>query len=360
MAVTESDYLHIRSGEASFLLLRCSTHFHTVRIDAGLSEAKLAKLLRIYPCENCRLRELGIPFSAFKSANLRGVTVKGYRIGDTIELWLNSDVRKYQLDEDYSEEFIRKFFAGHFIHNHLPPKWEGLDRKLIQKITLSLNWFSCGCAAAFLFLAKPYRLLSTLCILCLLTALAAALAHPASFTLLENNKRKYLNKGKGLLLPAYIAPLFALALRTLTDFTFGPRSFPALLLISVAVSFAVLLLWYVLFLRKTAWRRKPVGEAIAMIILTVFLNCGTVGQLNYLLDFHAGTEHIAEVVDKESHRSTKSTTYYCTVQLPNGETMKLTTTGRTYHAVQIGEDVLVTHREGAFGIPFSTFQTLPH
>ena len=358
MAVTEADYLHIRKGESSFLLLQCSTHFHLVRIDVGLSEAKLAKLLRIYPCENSRLRELGIPFSAFKSANLRGVTVKGYRIGDTIEFWLGNDARKYQLDEDYSEEFIHRFFAGHFLYNHLPPKREGLDRNLIQKITLSLNLFSCGCAAAFLFLAKPYGLWSVLCILCQLTALAATLMHPASFALLENRKRKHLNTGKGLLLPAYLAPMFTLGLRTLTDFTFGNRNFLSLLLISAAVSFAVLLLWYVLFLRRTAWHRKPVGEAIAMIVLTVFLSFGTVGQLNYLLDFHAGTEHIAEVVDKEAHRSTNSTTYYCTVQLPSGEIMELSVTGRTYHALQIGEDVLITHREGAFGIPFSTVQIL--
>jgi hypothetical protein len=357
MAVTESDYLHIRTENASFLLLRNSTHFHLIRIDAGLSEAKMAKLLRIYPCEANRLRELGISFSAFKSTSLRGVTIKGYRNGDPIEFWLGSIVREYQLDTDYSEEFIHNFFAGHFINNRLPPKWDGLERNLIRKITWSLNWFSCACSAAFLWLARPYWLWSVLCILCQIAALVVVLIYPSSFTLLENRKQKYLNAGKGHLLPAYSAPLFVLGLRTLRDFTFEGRAFLSLFLTSVAVSCGVTLLLYVFVFRKNPRIRHPIGEAVAMVILTVFLSFGMVGQLNYLLDFHYTTEHIAEVVSKDYEYSTKSTTYSCTAQLPNGQTIELSIDGRTYQAIQVGDDVLVTHHEGTFRIPFFTIQT---
>ena len=72
MAITEADYLHVHQGESTYLLLRGSTHFHLVRVDAGLTEPVMKRLLRMYPCGDNRLRELGVTFSAFKGENLRG------------------------------------------------------------------------------------------------------------------------------------------------------------------------------------------------------------------------------------------------------------------------------------------------
>ena len=115
MPITESDYLHIRKEASSFLLLRSSTHFHLIRIDSNLSESKTARLLRLYPCTSAQLCSLGVHFSAFKTANLRGVAASGCQTGDILELWVGSDVRTYQLDSDYSEEFIRAFFKDYIV-----------------------------------------------------------------------------------------------------------------------------------------------------------------------------------------------------------------------------------------------------
>ena len=357
MAITESDYLHIHKGNSSFLLLRNATHFHLVRIDADLSEAKMARLLRIYPCDADQLDNLGVHFSAFKATNLRGVVITGYQTGDTLELWLGGDVRQYQLATDYSDEVLSAFFSGHLITRRLPPKWEGLDPGLIRKITWSLNGFSIACALIFYLIYVPYALWSALCILCQFSALTLALKYPSSFTLADDTKKpkRHRNKGKGHLLPACLAPGFSLCLRTLTDFTFTDNAFWLLLLASLLTS----LVLCAAYIWMNKGLRNGLVNAIGIIFLAIFLSVGTVGQLNYLLDFGPAQRQTVQVVDKQITRQTKSTSYDCTVQFPNGEIMEFSLSERRYADIDIGDNVVVAHYDGAFHLPFSTVETLP-
>ena len=357
MAITEFDYLHIHKGDSYFILLRSPTHFHLIRIDADLSEFKMERLLRIYPCDTDQLHKLGVHFSAFKATNLRGVVITGYQAGDTLELWLGGDVRQYQLAADYSDEVLSTFFSGHLITRRLPPKWEGLDPGLIRKITWSLNVFSIACAILFYFISVPYMLWSVLCILCQASALILTLRHPSSFTLADDSKKpkQYVHKGKGHLLLACISPGFALCLRTLTDFTFTDRTLGILLLVSLVTSLVLCAVY--IWINKGL--RNGLVNAIGVIFAIVFLSLGTVGQLNYLLDFGPAQRQMAQVVDKQITRQTKATSYYCTVQLPSGELMELTLSAGKYQDIEIGNDVIVTHYDGAFHIPFSTVEALP-
>lgn len=155
MAITESDYLHIHEGESSFLLLHSPTHFHLIRIDAALSESRMARLLRIYPCNADQLHKLGVHFSAFKAENLRGVVIEGHQTGDILELWLGSDLRKYQLGSDYHEETLAAFFSGYLITYRLPPEWKGLDPRIIRKTTWAVNGSSIIFAMLFYFIGTP-------------------------------------------------------------------------------------------------------------------------------------------------------------------------------------------------------------
>ena len=350
-------YLHIHKDDSAFILLRSPTHFHLIRIDSDLSESKMERLLRIYPCDTDQLQKLGVHFSAFKASNLRGVVVTGYQAGDILELWLGGDIREYQLGSDYSDDVLAQFFKDHLITRRLPPKWEGLEPSMIRKITWSANGISIACAIAFYFISTPYWLWSILCILCQLSALILTVLYPASFTLADDSRKLtvYRNKRKGHLLPACIAPGFALCLRTLTDFTFTNRTFGILMLASFLTSF-VLCTAYILINKGL---RNGLVNAIAVIFTIIFLSLGTVGQLNYLLDFGHVDRQIVEVVDKQITRQTKSANYDCTVQLPNGEFMELTLSARKYKDIDIGDDVIVAHYDGAFRIPFSTIETLP-
>lgn len=357
MAITESDYLHIHKGESTYLLLQSPTHFHLIRIDAQLTESRMMRLLQIYPCDTNQLRELGVRFSAFKAESLRGVVIKGYQTGNTLELWVGSDVREYQLGADYSDEILTNFFTGHLITRRLLPEQEGFDPSMIRKITWSANGISIACAILFYFLQTPYRLWSVLCIVCQLSALALTLLYPAAFTLADDSKKnkQYTNKDKGHLLPALAAPGFALCLRTLTDFTFHSNVFWTFLLVSF-VAASVLCAIYI-WLNKGL--RNGVLNAIAVFLAIVFFGLGTIGQLNYLLDFNHADRYVVEVIDKQLSQGTKSTSYYCTVQLPDGEFMKLSLSGKAYRTVNIGDDVVVIRHDGAFHIPFSMVETLP-
>lgn len=358
MAITESDYLHIHNRTASFLLLRNSTYFHLVRIDAALSEARMERLLRIYPCDTNQLQKMGLTVSAFKADHLRGVVIKGYQTGDTLELWIGGDVRGYRLGTDYSDEILSSFFSGNLITRRQPPKWEGLDPRCIRIVTWSLNGMAIACAIAFCLIRMPYQLWSVLCILCQVLALVLAMIYPSSFTLADDSRKHklYINKGKGHLLPAYMISGCALCLRTLTDFTFPDSFFEGFLLIALTISLALCAVYL--------WIHKSLGNglvnAIAVIFAIVFLSLGTVGQLNYLLDLNYAHRQIAEVVDKEMTKHTKSTSYDCVVMLPNGEAMELTLSAEAYRKINIGDDVIVTHHDGAFHIPFFILEGLPN
>ena len=356
MAITESDYLHIHKGTSSYLLLRNATHFHLIRMDANLSESKMERLLRLYPCETDQLQKMGLHVSAFKADNLRGIVITGYEAGDTLELWLGGDIREYQLGSNYSEDTLTHFFAGHSITNRLPPKWEGLDRTIVRKVTLSVNSIAIACAIGFHFISIPYKLWSVLCIACQLAALVLTLCYPASFTLAEDTKKskRRTSKGKGQLSPAFYAPAFALCLRTIKDFTFDDSYFLLRLLVS-AIASLVLCGGYILTTKKL---RNGLVNAIATVFVILFLSFGTVGQLNYLLDFDYVDRQVATVVDKQVTRHTRSTDYDCTVQLPNGELMELSISGRTYRKIEVGEDIVVAYHSGAFHIPFFIVEIL--
>lgn len=353
MAITESDYLHVHSSESTYLLLKSPSHFHLIRVDVNLTESVMNRLLRIYPCDTNQLRQLGVHFSAFKAETLRGVVIKGYQTGDMLELWLGDGVREYQLGTDYSDELLSRFFSGYSITRRLPPKWEGLDPKLIRKITWGLNGISITCSVIFYFISKPYKLWSILCILCLLSAIGITLMYPSSFTLADDSKKQYTNKGKGHLLPGCISLGASLGLRTLNDFTFRDHAFEVLLLASFVTSFVL----YALYIRIHKEHRNGLVHAIVVIFATIFISLGTVGQLNYLLDFNGADRQVAEVTDKQITRYTKSTSYDCIVVFSNGESMELTLSARSYKEINIGDDVIVTHHSGAFSIPFSTVET---
>lgn len=350
MAITGEDFLHIQKGASTYLLLRSPSHFHLIREDASLTESKLSKLLRVYPCDVRQLQQMGIHFSAFKAENLCGVVIKGYKTGDALELWLGGDIRDYQLGDDYSEQVLSTFFSGYQIWNCIPPKWEGLDLNLIQEITWSLNSFSIACSVIFYFFHTPYWLWSILCILCQFSAIILPIIYPESFSLADVYRKEKISipKGKGNLFAALVPPGLAMTLRTLSDFTFGNSALGWMLLISGGIY----LLLFLPIIRISRHTRHRIIGSLGIVIAMVFLGMGTVGQLNYLLDYGSSDSQVLEVVDKRMSRGPKSTSYYCNVLLPNGDTMELTMSFGTYRDVEIGDNVTVTSYSGAFGIPF--------
>lgn len=357
MAITEQDYLHICNGEQSYLLLKSITHFHLVRVDSNLSESKMSRLLRIYPCGNDKLRELGLHYSAFKAENLRGVVIQGYSCGDEIELWIGNTA-KYTLGNDYTDKQLSAFFDGYTITHRLSPQWTGLDPKHIRIISWTLNIVSLSCALFFCILQTPYKLWSVLCILCPITAVALRLLFPTSFTLEDESMEKKIgvfrkSRRKGnLLIPSVIVPGLALSIRTLTDFTFPDNTIITLLIAALVISVVVMTLYGIL----NKGFRNGLVNAIGVMFGAVLVCLGVVGQLNYLLDFNELEAYILEVSDKNVDRGPRSTSYYCTVTMPNGESLEVNMSASTYRGIEVGEEITVIYHSGAFDIPFYTVE----
>lgn len=357
MISNDECYLHVHKGDSSYLLLRGPSHFHLIRVDSSLSESKFKKLLRMYPCGADQLQIMGIHFSAFKAENLRGVVVKGYNTGDSLELWVGGDSRHFRFESDYTAEQIERFFSGYQVLTNLPPKWEGLNPDLIWVTTLMVNALSVGSATFFYFVYRPYWFWSVSCLVCQFAAIIIPTIFPESFSLIDGDSKSKFSvpKGKGNLLLALVAPGFALTLRSLTDFTFDNAALGTTLLISAGMYITL----FLPILRISRNTHHRVISSISIVIIMIFLGMGTIEQLNYLFDYNCGDSQIVEVVDKWSSRSTKSTTFYCEVLFPNGTTEEFTTSGRIYRDISIGEDVIVTHYSGAFHIPFSILAPLP-
>ncbi len=349
MAVTEQDFLRIYKEKASYLLLRCNTHFHLVKVDAALSDSKYRKLLRLYPCDLQQLQDLGLHVSAFRTESLRHVIVEGYRAGDEIALWLGGDLRQYRLAEDCSEALLSGFFNGFPITLRSPAQWNGLDPKLVRCITWAVTFASFACSLAFLVIKKPYWLWSTLCILFQFVSILLIYLFPTSF-ILDDRKNAHLRKKnkRGNLLAALLMPSFVLAFGTNMDFTFIGNAFWPLFFIS-AVVYSAALLPLVIAGRNS---RNRLVTSVAIVLLMIILGTGTIGQVNYLLNFSSADHQIAVVTDKKSERGILATTYDCTVAFIDQEQMTLNLSEKDYKQIQIGDSISVTYHDGLFHIPF--------
>ncbi len=348
MAITESDYLHICKEEVSYLLLRSSTHFYLIKEDATLTGSTYKRLLRIFPCDLQQLENLGVHATAFRAENLHHVIVQGFCAGDKIEFWIGSDLRQYRLAEAYADVFLTDFFDGYPITRKLPPLWTGLHPKLILYITWTMNITSLLCSLAFLFYEEPYWLWSGLCILCQFAPIILIHLFPASF-FFDDRKEDYSRIGnrQGNVLPALLAPVFSLALRTIMDFTFTSNAFWPLFLISSFV-------YSVAFLPMALASRYLKNRLITAVIMipVMLLGMGTIAQLNYLLDFTSADNHIVMVTDKRSDYGIRATSHYCTVQFTDGKTTELALSASDYKQIDLGEQISVTYYEGIFHIPF--------
>ena len=351
MAITEKDYLLVERAGNTYMLLKSPTRFHLVRTD-GLSVNRKNRLMRLYPCGNDMLKAMEIHFSAFRSESLRRVVLTGGKRGDFLQFWAGTSVQEYTLRKDYSEDELNGFFCAQQRTWRRAPKWEGLPPELIRRITWWTNGLSIACSVWFWLFAVPYRLMAAACILCHIISIILVAACPESFTLLESAERhKHKRQQRGCLLAAFAAPGFALALRALTDFTYpGNESFWQLALAAFAIWIPVA----ALLILKATQLRENMPEFIALLVMLLFLNLGTAGHLNYLLDFDMPQCHTLEVVDKHVDSGSKSTSYYVTVIFPDGEELELSVSGGKYRDVAVGERVLVKEWDGAFGIHFYT------
>lgn len=357
MAITEKNYLHIHQGHNSYLLLRGPHHYHLVLINVTLAEGGMEKLLRIYPCSEEVLTQKGFRVTSFKISNLRRVITEGTQMGDKLDLWVGSVVQQYSFGSDYSQEVLNAFFEGTYVEHRKLMQWNGLPLPMIRKITWGVNGFSIAIAIIFSLWGNCNRALSVLCLLCQLVCTVLPMLFPESFTLAEKiwkgNPVRISKYQPGSLVYAFVAVITAMTVRAMTDFN---MSFNSYLLIS-----GIMAILAVCAFLGGLWKFQRVRIAspshyIGLIIFVVFMGFGTVAQLNYALDFAPNISYEVQVAEKTTHGVGRGTSYYCFVELPNGEIRECHISRLEYNRLVTGQDVLLNEYAGVFGIPFSTLE----
>lgn len=109
MAVQEGEYLLLQQHEKLYMLLGGRGTYHLVSVDKKLTEEREAQLLRLYPCSEQTLRELGITVSALK---VRGVAANGWEAGDELVLYVGKKKHRYVLSDDSTQAQMALMFDG--------------------------------------------------------------------------------------------------------------------------------------------------------------------------------------------------------------------------------------------------------
>ena len=221
------------------------------------------------------------------------------------------------------------------------------QQKKMKSIGTILSIYCYVVGGAFIFLAKPYKLLSVACMAGCALCLVIYMKFPGYFTIIEAKKdaEKKGRKPRTIIGIPYATVLYALVFRSMKDFSFNSWT-------GLVIGTALLTVVISVILGKMAKEHREWKENCALIvILILFMSSGVVGQLNYLLDFGDGRIYYTEVVDRHIS-SGKSTSYYCTVLLEDGEEFDIQVDREMYQQIGVGSWVKITTYEGGLGMEY--------
>ena len=349
MAVQEGEYLLLQQSEKLYMLLGSGGTYHLVSVDKKLTEEREAQLLRLYPCSDQTLQELGITFKVLK---VRGVAASGCDAGEELILYVGKKKHRYVLSDDSTREQMATMFNG--VEKFPMPKkkykpadWRLEKQKkelvpLMKGIKTVLLLAAVGSSAG-LILHHP--LWSVLGILVSASCGILDLVFPQYFTLLDWGKGAKPKHAIGLAFPASV-PIMVQALYVFARFNYLTMEiffWSAGLGVLICVVFG-------LWCRELADRTV---DLLAMLLLLVLFLSGPIGMINGLTD--RSEPKISTVIVEDKHKSSgKSTSYYCTILLPGGEAFDLEVSRADYDRIETGQNVTIALREGGLGLEYIT------
>lgn len=218
-------------------------------------------------------------------------------------------------------------------------------RALLSKIRIGLLVALVLIDLPWMFLNVPYKLFATLALLPFPVVLALICLFPEDITLEE--KQKNANGRVELVGPLFCSGA-APCLRLLIDFNI--LDWPRLLILAAVVLITVFI---VLFVFNKSLRKK-VGSLLCTVLLCVFFAIGSIGQLNYLLDFSQPQSHTALITDMHISTSSRGPDQYIlTVTTGDGTDMDLQIAKADYETLKPGDQVAVFTFSGGLGIPYA-------
>lgn len=347
MEVHEGEYLLLQQKEKLFLLLGSRGGYHLISVDKRLTEEREQQLLRLYPCSDQTLKELGITFSALK---VRGVAASGWEAGDELVLYVGKKKHRYVLSDDSTREQMAKLFDG--VEKFPIPKkkrkpsdWRLEKQKkeripLMKGIKTVLLLAALGSSAGLLLHHPAWSILG---ILVSVSCGALDLVFPQYFTLLDLANGSKQKHAIGLGFPAAV-PIMVQAM-----YVFARYNYLTMEIFFWSVGLGILIcIIFGLWCREFAERT---GDLLALLLLLAMFLSGPIGMVNGLLDVNRPAVYPVTVEDKHTS-SGKSTNYYCTVTLAEGETFDLSISKQNYAGIEVGQQITIAHHAGGLGIEY--------
>ena len=251
-------------------------------------------------------------------------------------------------DETALEDFFRPFAPDAIPEKQTPQpvtQTQQQRRDMLSKIRIGLLVAIALINLPWLFLKVPYKLFAALALIPCPAILVLSCLFPEDISLDE--KKKDANGRVEFLSPMIFSGMVP-CLRLLFDFNI--LDWPRLLIFAALLLAAV---FFALFFFNKPLRKK-IGSLIAVVFLCAFFAVGTVGQLNYLLDFSQPQSQAAQITDMHISTSSKSPDRYTlTVSTNEGIEMDLQVSKADYQALKIGDSVTVFILSGGLGIPYA-------
>lgn len=358
------NYLLLQKNSRVSLLVRYTDRYHIIAVNNKLDDDKEEKVLA-GNCSDAVIDEMRLTRETIMKTDLRGVAIGGCCAGDVVVLYTKNRKLKYVLSDDYGDEEINAMFTG--IERFQPPKngeskshksdWrtemqvESM-RKIMGIIGGVLNFCGCVFFAGTSLFGRLSVLWSITCLLIMVISIGLYFVYPQYFSVMGRKEYKrvgYTAKVKHLDF-AIMAPALALTLRSLSDFYF-PNWAP-LLIAGAVVGFAASIIMYI-FSREV---RENTSLIVVVLLLSMFVSCGLVGQLNHLANYGADEPQTCTVIDTERDDGGRhADQYYCSVSLESGVEMEIPISGSVYNKLQAGDMVTIFAGQGAFGIEYAYF-----
>ena len=306
------------------------------------------------------MNERQLSRSSMEIRQILGVSLTGREAGSILQLYLKDGKRRYELDDDCTQEDLNEIFQG--VERFTPPKlkkgqqdWrlekqDPASRKVLWFLGGTVNF--AGGVSSILAMNAGYRFpwINILCLFCLLSALALYGGFPAYFTIFEGKRSS--DKTKSSAFGLYLLPLIC----------------PLGLLCAVFKHAAVLAWWkswvigavLVIGLAVLLWKRSPEirtpARIVSFILIGTLISCGPVHAVNFLLDYAPVQEIRTDVLETSKSNSSKGgETYYINLQV-DGRELEIPVSYEIYTQTQPGDRVTVEIHSGALGIPYAVIE----
>lgn len=346
----QEPWIVCRNGKQVCLLAKDEKAYYIIEVGKRLDYAVEEWLMQQGISEDL-LKELQLSFTFIPKNALRGYAISGCEAGEYVYLYLKSEKKKLILEDDYDPEWMDDFFKG--IHSMSTPKkknpgdnnWRKQYRnpETYDKLKYVAPVFLfCGLVSGLSWMLTRHWLAFTACVGLCAVQLLLVLCFPVYFTI-------FLPKGaKKQCVWNLDISIWCCGIWLLFGLSEDWLDFHALLWqIPLGIGLGALIYW-----RVRDLHRKPWG-LFSCLLLCCFITMLLAGKANIVYDFTPGESMVLEVEDLHTSSGRRSTSYYCTVILPDGGTEKISISRSLYLELKEGDLVRVEHNIGALGMEYS-------